>query len=215
MREAGIIEDDAPFSRGLPWRIAGVAVQHLGKGGDPGDAIVPHIPDQSQGAATLQHAKDLARRLGVVEPVKGGRTTDEAGETSGSGDRLGGADRHLHARKTIDGDTGSHLLDRLDGKDALAGQRQELRELPRARAQVDDPVGERQVGEQSRGVLGASRDVLAHLARVACCNRGWHAELPLGRDAPHLCSLRKRWACAMARRERGLTMAWVARGGTL
>ena len=144
--EAGVLEDDAPLARGLPGRFAGIAVHHSGERRDPGNAIVAHVPDQGQGAARFQHAQDLARRLRVVEPVKGRGAADEAGCAIGSGNRLGAADRHRDVRMGVDRDAGGHPRRGLNGKDALARQRQELGELARAGAEIDDRLGRRQIG---------------------------------------------------------------------
>src|SRR3954468_20164157 len=77
MPEAGIIEDDAPFSGRLPRCVASIAVHDPRKSGDPGHSIVPYIPDQGERAVWLQNAKNLVRRLLIVEPMEGGRATDE------------------------------------------------------------------------------------------------------------------------------------------
>ena len=121
--------------------------------------------------------KIFACRLLIVEPMEGGRATDETGHVIGSGNELGTANQHFNCRKTIDRDACSHLLDRFYGQDVLAGQRQKLGELPRASAEIDDGVGRWEVGEQGLGIFGPSRDVLAHFARMACGNRRRHDQM--------------------------------------
>src|SRR5947209_3601625 len=141
MLEAGIVEDDTPFSGRLPRCVASIGVHDPGKRSDPGYTIVPHIPDQGERAVWLQNAKNFVYRLLIVEPMERGRATDEVCYVIGNRNELGTADEHLDCRKTIDRDACSHLLDRFHGHDAASGQRQKLGELSRASAKIDDGVG--------------------------------------------------------------------------
>jgi hypothetical protein len=79
MPEAGIVEDDTPFASRLSRRVASIGVHDPGKRRNPGHTIVPHIPDQGERTVRLQNANNFARRLLIVEPMEGGRTTDERG----------------------------------------------------------------------------------------------------------------------------------------
>src|SRR5215510_10004216 len=110
MPQTPVTKDEAPFARGMPWGISGIAIEQFRKLRHPGDARIAHVPNQRQRATTVQDPNDFRGCLVIVKPMESRRATDEANRSIGHRNGFGRADQHFHSWKAIEPDASRHLF---------------------------------------------------------------------------------------------------------
>ncbi len=102
----------------------------------PRVAVVARVPDEGKTAARSQHARDLGKRDGVVEPMEGLRAGDDVGEGIRQRDHLRIAEDRARPR-SLRGKKLQHLGQRLDRGDPVSERNETPRQLSRSGAEVD------------------------------------------------------------------------------
>lgn len=130
-------------------------------------------PQEREGPARPQHARDLAGRTAPVEPVPGVADGDGIDAGVRERDRLGGAVEDL-----VGLDQRAHRGERLHGHHGMPGRAQRLRELAGAGRQIEHPGPGSQLErfDHRRRVARAGRVVALAVLREA--GRDERMELP-------------------------------------
>ena len=131
---------------------------------DPGDVLVPGVPDQRDPPAGPQHTGDLGERGPVVEPVERLRARDDVGRAVGKR----ASTRRSRSRPPLSGTAARSCAsisgERLDRRHAMPESDERARQLPGSGAEVDD-VARGLAGEPANRVVRDSRAAPARTGR--------------------------------------------------
>ena len=158
--------------------------EELAYAGDPRERRVEGVAEQSEHAGGAQDPPDLGERCAPVKPVKGRPYGDRIDAVVRERQPLRRARQRVGRGQRV-GEDRAHLLQRLDGDDAVAGVEQRAGQLAGARAEVEhvERLRPEQPCDRLARIARAPALVLAgHLGEGAC------APCPVGDVHVELCA---------------------------